>query len=249
MAALWNIVAGTIKESDIVLEVVDARCVMDTRSIKLEKLAQRFNKKIVIVVNKTDLISNESLNMLKKNIDLSRVFVSSKKRFGTRELKEAIFKRSKKNESAKVCVVGYPNTGKSSVINLLIRKKSAKESSQPGYTKGTQWLRLKDNIMLLDTPGVVPQDEYFSVLKSNIRPESVEDPESFAEELLEKIKDSRDNNIKEIYGIGYKDIDSFLSVVASNACYFKKGGIPDTGKAARKIIIDWNAGTLTAFWY
>lgn len=249
MAALWNIVAGTIKESDIVLEVVDARCVTDTRSEKLEKLAERFDKKIVLIINKTDLISGESLNILKKNINLARVFVSTRKRVGTRELKEAIFKRSKKNESAKVCVIGYPNTGKSSIINLLIRKKSAKESSQPGYTRGTQWLRLKDNIMLLDTPGVVPQDEYFSVLKSNIRPESVEDPECFAEELLEKIKNAKDNNIKEIYGIEYKDIDSFLSVVASNACYFKKGGIPNMDKAARKIIIDWNTGKLKAFWY
>ena len=247
MAALWNIVVGTIKEADIVLEVADARCVTATRSTKLEKLVKSMDKKLVLIINKCDLVPREFLKEIGKNANISNVFVSAKKRKGTRELKDAIYMRSNKNKLSQVCVIGYPNTGKSSIINLLVRKQSAKASSQPGYTKSMQWIKLQDNIRLLDTPGVVPSEESFSVFKSGIRPETSGDIERYAEELLETIKVARGNNLTEFYNIEYEDVDQFLGAIAKKMGYMLKGGIPDTVKAARKLIIDWNNGDVTAW--
>ncbi|NOR84948.1 GTPase RsgA [archaeon] len=247
MAALWNIVVGTLKEADIVLEVADARCVTDTRSTKLEELVKSMNKKLVLIINKCDLVPISFLNEIKQNVNCSCVFVSAKKRKGTRELKDAIYMRSKKTKLSQVCLIGYPNTGKSSIINLLVRKQSAKASSQPGYTKSTQWIKLQDNIRLLDTPGVVPSEETFSVFKSGIRPETSGDIERYAEELLENIKHAQGNNLTDFYNIKYDDVDQFLETLAKKMGYMLKGGIPDTVKAARKLIIDWNNGAVTAW--
>ncbi|MCK4968331.1 MAG: GTP-binding protein, partial [Candidatus Aenigmarchaeota archaeon] len=111
MAALWNIVVGTLKDADIILEVADARCVSDTRSKKLEALIKSMDKKLVLIVNKCDLVPHQFLKEISKNANCSHVFVSAKKRKGTRELKDAIYMRSNKNKLSQVCVIGYPNTG------------------------------------------------------------------------------------------------------------------------------------------
>jgi ribosome biogenesis GTPase A len=85
-----------------------------------------------------------------------------KKRAGSRALRERIkieAKRLKVKRGVQIAVIGYPNTGKSSLINFLIGRSSTPVSQQSGFTKGIQKLRLSTGIFLMDSPGVIPDAE------------------------------------------------------------------------------------------
>jgi len=109
---------------------------------------------------------------MKRDKSLSpKVFVSCKSRTGISELRDKIKQEAKKIEKegrVYVGVVGYPNTGKSSLINLLIGKMSAKTGADAGFTKGIQKLRLSEGICLLDSPGVIPTDKYSMINNEKI---------------------------------------------------------------------------------
>jgi len=242
----WDLVISSIKESDLVLEVIDARAAKETRSEKLEKLIETLGKKLIIVVNKSDLVPNEFDKKLRDDIKKSYdvVSVSTKERKGTGFLKGAMKKYNPKN----VSVVGYPNTGKSSLVNMLSRSSGAKTSSVPGYTRTVQWIRISDSIKLLDTPGVIPSDERFSVFTGSVRPEKLKNPQQEAFMLISKIKAAEGSNIEAIYKIPLNDPENYLEEFAKKRNYLMKGGF-DADRAARQIILDWNTGKLTAWWY
>lgn len=242
----WDLVIMSIKESDMVLEVIDARVARETRSIKLEELVERMGKKLIIVINKTDLVPDDFEKKIRAELKCEHevVSVSARGRKGTGYLKGAI----KKYYPKLVCVVGYPNCGKSSIINMLAHSSGAKTSSVPGYTKHAQWIRLSKETKLLDTPGVVPSDEKFSVFTGSVRPEKLKVAELAAARLLVKIKDGEGTNIEELYKVPLEDVDEFLPALALKRNYLMKGGV-DVERAARQVIRDWNTGKLTAWWY
>ncbi len=242
----WDIVICAIKESDVVLEVVDARVASETRSSKVEELVQKLGKKLVVVINKSDLVPKEFDDRIREEIKKEHdvVSVSTKMRKGTGFLKGAV----KKYKPRTVCVVGYPNTGKSSIINMLSHSSGARTSPVPGYTKGVQWIRLSKAIKLLDTPGVLPAEEKLSVFRSSVRPEKLKVAQVAAQELLEKIKDAEGNNIFDVYKVELDEVEGYLSLVALRRNYLMKGGV-DVERAARQVIADWNCGKLTGWWY
>lgn len=242
----WDVVIKSIKESDVVVEVVDARVVGETRSKTLERLIEKLGKKLIIVVNKTDLVPREFDDLIRRDIkkEYDVVSVSTKERKGTGFLKGAI----KKHSPRTVSVIGYPNTGKSSLINMLSHRSSARTSSVPGYTTGAQWIRFTKDIKLLDTPGVLPAGEKFSVFTSSIRPEKLKVAQVAAMELLSKIMDALGSNIDEVYNVPLVDVDTYLEDVAKKRNFLMKGGV-DVERAARQVILDWNTGKLTAWWY
>ncbi len=146
--------------SDIVLEILDARFPKEMQNKEIGKLIEKKGKKIIYVLNKSDLTRKHDRRLN------PHVLVSCKNHSGINELRDKI-----KIEAAKVRkigeynrvqvgIIGYPNTGKSSLINLLIGRNSAKTGSEAGFTKGIQKLRLTENIQLLDSPGVIPENEY-----------------------------------------------------------------------------------------
>ena len=129
-----KIVKDIIRISDIVLQVLDARFIKETRNIEFEKLIKTQDKKIINVLNKSDLIKSkeridEELNYIKPY-----VYVSAKNKTGIKELRDKIKILVKKRDfvdkdmkkRAQVGIIGYPNTGKSTLINLLTGKSSAK---------------------------------------------------------------------------------------------------------------------------
>jgi len=242
----WDVVICAIKESDVVLEVIDARVASETRSSKVEELVPKLGKKLVVVINKSDLVPKEFDERIRREImkEYDVVSVSTKARKGTGFLKGAINKYKPRT----VCVVGYPNTGKSSLINMLSHSSGARTSSVPGYTQGVQWIRLSKKIKLLDTPGVLPAEEKLSVFRSSIRPEKLKVAQVVAQELLLKIKDAEGNNISDVYKLPLGNVEGYLSLVAHKRNYLMKEGV-DVGRAARQVILDWNSGKLTGWWF
>lgn len=237
-----------LEESDIILQILDARFIKDTRNAEIEKIISKQNKIIIYVVNKTDLISKIDTQNLPKPYSL----VSCTKRKGTKDLRDKIKRFAKKinKEKVNVGVLGYPNTGKSSLINLLIGKKSAPSSSQAGYTKGSQKLKLSSNIMLLDTPGVIPKSEYTSSgnkqlakhTKVSARSYSqIKDPETMVFELMKEFP----NVLEKHYKISAKgDSEKLLEALGRQKNILKKRGEVDFDKISRYILKDWQEGKI-----
>ena len=182
--------------SDIILEVFDARFAKEMQNKGIEKLIKERGKKVIYVLNKSDLTRKRE-----KGLN-PRVFVSCKNRTGISELRNKIKIEAEKvrqqgqYETINVGVIGYPNTGKSSVINLLIGRASAKTGSEAGFTKGIQKLRLAEGIHLLDSPGVIPAADYSMFDEKKIAQHvkiggrshnQVKDPELALKKVIKKI--------------------------------------------------------------
>ena len=159
-----------IKEVDLVIEIVDARCVMSSINFLNEEIK---NKKRLIIVNKIDLADENELKKINKEkikksvlgFDGEVLLLDSRDNTIKRDvdkkidiLTEDILEKNRnkgiKNTVLKSMVVGMPNVGKSTFINSYVRKKVNKVENTPGVTKSLQWAKISDKMLLLDTPGV-----------------------------------------------------------------------------------------------
>ena len=244
----WIVVRDLIQKADIVLEVLDARMPELTRNIKLEDCASRMNKPLILVVNKADLVSGTSIQNIRKQYHgLDCILVSSKMARGIIDLIGVIKSKAKK-EKIKVVIMGYPNTGKSTLINRLSKGARARVSSESGFTKGMQLIAGKANLLLMDTPGVVPyeeRDELLLGLMSGISPSKLNDPDIVAYEILNILKRNNPSAIKEAYGIdtGLEPEDILIELGKKNHLLIK-GGLVDERRAAIKLINDWHTGKI-----
>ncbi len=248
---LWAKVKKVIGEADVVLEVVDARDPYGTRSRELEEMTEKMGKPLVIVINKADLVPKEVLDEWKRVLSkkYETVYISARERLGTRKLWIAIKKVAPK-KPVKVAVVGYPNVGKSTIINLLRGRHSAGTSPIPGYTKHVQLVRAATWLKVVDTPGVVPLkgDEEELVFKGALSPESLEDPLPVALKLVEKALSKDLNIFKKTYGVEGEEPLSILENLARKRGLYLKGGRLNVEEAARIVIRDWQQGKLV-FYY
>ncbi len=235
-----------LENSDIILEVLDARFLEETRNKDIEKEIKKRKKKIIYVINKSDLTKS------KKPKISPCVLVSCKERKGIKELRNKIKQLSKKIKKPLkskfdkiiVGVVGYPNTGKSSLINLLIGKKSAGTGHEAGFTKSLQKLKLTKEIILIDSPGVIPKLEYKNSeikaiskhTKLGVRSYSqVKDPEIIVSNLMKEFK----NALQKHYNVETEDSEELIEILGRRWNLLKKGGSVNEDKVARRILKDW----------
>jgi hypothetical protein len=238
MSKFGWVVNKVIEKSDIVLEVLDARFIEETRNKRMEKKI----KILIHVINKCDYVDKEYLDEVKKKLE-NCVFVSAKKHFGMRLLKQKIKTLAKDIRDPIVGVIGYPNVGKSSIINVLKGKKSAKTSAEAGFTKGKQYLRVGDFLMI-DTPGVIAKEkskEQELVLIGAKNPYTIEDPDLSVIKLIK----NHPGLLEEKYGVEKgKDKEETIKNIALKLNFKKKGNEADVERASRKILQDWLNGKI-----
>ena len=145
-----------------------------------------------------------------------------------------------------VGVIGFPNVGKSSLINSLKRSKAAATGNTPGVTKQMQEIQLDKNIVLLDSPGVVLTTNEQSdslILRSAVKVEDLNDPVRPVEALLNRIEHDQ---LLKYYKIGqFSTTDQLLAQVARKRGFLQQGGIVNMEQAARQIIKDFVHGKLS----
>lgn len=245
-----------IKISDIVLQVLDARFVSDMRNTEIDEMISSMGKKTIYVLNKADLVD---LYEVKKDLqkDLRPyVFVSVKNGRGISELRNLIKIEAKRVElpsgmnRVHVGIIGYPNAGKSSLINKISRRGVASISKQAGHTKGMQKIKLCEGILLLDTPGVIPESEY-NESKAQRRSldaklgsrtySNVKDPEDVVSFLMEDFS----LKIEAFYKINAKgNSEDLIEALGKKRNFLKKGGVVDFDRTARLILRDWQEGNI-----
>ncbi len=218
----------------MVLEVLDARFPDLTRIRGIEEYVRRKGKGLIFVLNKVDLVPKEYAEDWKRVLskEAPTVFVSTKNRWGTRILRKTIRGITDKRPLY-VGIVGYPNVGKSSLVNVLVGRHAAGVSPKPGFTKGEQLLRLSRGVYLIDTPGVVEsRDETLLLLVGGLDPSRARNPELAAHVLL--------TNLHAMGELPYNDLEEY----AKDKGFLLKGGEPDIRRAAVDLLRRFQRGEI-----
>ena len=251
---IYSELLKVIDASDVLCEILDARDPLGTRCAYLEYFIKKNcpHKHIIYILNKCDLVpiyvTAAYIKHLSKFYPTIAFHASITNPFG----KPALFQilrqfdalhKDKKNIS--VGFVGYPNVGKSSVINSLKKTKCCKAAPIPGETKVWQYISLTKRIYLIDCPGVVyeeGQSEIDKVLKNVVRAEKIEEPMIFVQGILDRV---HPEILKKIYKVdNWVDCEDFVKQCAKKYGKLVKGGDPDYKATAKIILLDWQKGKI-----
>lgn len=251
---IWNELYKVIDSSDVLLQVLDARDPLGTRCPYIEKFLKKEkpHKHLIFILNKVDLVPNwvtqRWVAILSSEYPTVAFHASMTHPFGKGSLINLLRQFGKLHIDKKqisVGFIGYPNVGKSSVINTLRSKKVCKVAPIAGETKVWQYITLMKRIFLIDCPGVVypsAETDTEKVLKGVVRVELVKNPEDYIETVLERVK--RDYLIKTYKVDGWNNHIQFLEKLAARSGKLKKKGEPDIGASAKMVLNDWQRGKL-----
>ncbi|XP_052805037.1 uncharacterized protein LOC128234675 [Mya arenaria] len=254
---IWNELHKVIDSSDILINVLDARDPNGTRCYQVEEFLKKEkpHKHIIFVLNKVDLVpvwvTQKWVAILSAIHPTLAFHASIMNPFGKGSLINLLRQFSKLHSDKRqisVGFVGYPNVGKSSVINTLRAKKVCKVAPLAGETKVWQYVTLMKRIYLVDCPGVVyptgstPTD---CVLKGVVRVENIRTPEDYIEAMLNRAKKEYIQRTYSIYE--WTDHEDFLTQFAKRSGRLLKGGEADISTAAKMILNDWQRGTIPYF--
>lgn len=158
-----ELIQENLKVVDLVMEVLDSRIPVSSRNPIIDEIIK--DKQRIVILNKSDLsdkAENEKWkNYFTRNKNLALTMncmsgggINTLFRILTKVQEEKNDERIR-NKPLRMMIVGVPNVGKSSLINRMTGRRSAQTGDRPGITKGKQWLTLKNNMQLLDTPGIL----------------------------------------------------------------------------------------------
>lgn len=252
-----------IKLVDIVAILLDARAPFSCRNQDLENMSSR--KRLLFVLNKMDLadpeVTRRYLTRLRQD-GIAAVAMDSTSGKGLKETIQALkllfqpqaeemVRKGRRVRPMRVMVVGVPNIGKSTFLNCLVGKKMAVTGAKPGITRGKQWVRVREDIELMDTPGLmwpkVENDEQgLKLALLSIVGENAYQEQEVALYLLEVLKSRSPEILRDRLKVA--DVDrpalELLEQVARQRGHLLKGGQLDLGKTCKALLQDFRKGNL-----
>ncbi len=258
-SALEDIEDNKIKLADVILYVLDARAPFSCMNPNVNKIVH--NKPIIYVFNKMDLADDRRVAEIQKEFIESgktTILVSSNnatfknavKSALKAVLKEKIERHKEKQMTAtyKVLVLGVPNTGKSTLINMLAGVRKATTGNIAGVTRVNQWIKIDDMFMLLDTPGVL-WPKFDDGLSRNLAyVGSLSDKEfdmtDLGFELMQILFEKYPNTVKEKYDVDY-EFEEFIELydrICLKRGFIMRGNEIDYERAGRTFITEFRNG-------
>ncbi|SCU92531.1 LAME_0F00364g1_1 [Lachancea meyersii CBS 8951] len=255
---IWNELYKVIDSSDVVIHVLDARDPMGTRCKSVEEYMRKEtpHKHLIYVLNKCDLVPTWVAAAWVKHLSKDRptlaFHASITNSFGKGSLIQLLRQFSQLHKDRKqisVGFIGYPNTGKSSIINTLRKKKVCQVAPIPGETKVWQYITLMKKIFLIDCPGIVPPSakdtEEDILFRGVVRVEHVSHPEQYIPGVLRRCQRKHLERTYEISG--WKDSTDFIEILARKMGRLLKGGEPDESGVSKQVLNDFNRGKIPWF--
>lgn len=251
---IWNELYKVIDSSDVIVHVLDARDPLGSKCDQIEEYinTKAKHKHLMYVLNKVDLIPTSVtaswLRVLSKEHSCIAYHSNSlDNHYGKQNLMN-IFRQLKtlyKKDTLSIGFVGYPNSGKSSIINTLRNKKVCKTAPVPGETRCWQYITLMKDLYLIDCPGVVPISDYKqAVLKGAIRIENVEEPDQY---IADVINLTGKKAVEDCYDIKFDDIEDLFKKMAKKYGKVVKGGEPNIDIISKTILHDLHRGKIPYF--
>lgn len=250
---IWNELYKVIDSSDVLLQILDARDPMGTRCSHIEKYlrTEKPHKQLMFILNKVDLVptwvTQKWVAILSHEYPTIAFHASLTHPFGKGSLINLLRQFAKLHSDKKqisVGFIGYPNVGKSSIINALRNKKVCKVAPIAGETKVWQYITLMRRIYLIDCPGIAystTESDTDKVLKGVVRVELVQNPEDYIPVVLERV---RKEYLSRTYNIQWENPTDFLEKLAAKTGKLLKGGEPDISAVAKMVLNDWQRGKL-----
>ena len=256
MAKTRRLIEENLKYIDVVVEILDARIPFSGRNPNFDDMLQ--NKPRLILFNKYDLADEGRTEQWIKAYQqqgISVIPVSGQTGMGINKIapaakkliQEKIDREKEKglNRTVKIMMVGIPNVGKSTIINRLAGKASAKTGDRPGVTRGKQWIRLKDGLELLDTPGILPPKFEDQTIAQNLAytgamKDEIMNTELLAYGLLEYLRDNYEKELCTRYKLAdITDMEGheILAYIGKKRGFVVSGGEIDMERAAN-IVLD-----------
>ncbi len=264
MAKALNAIGPLVKGSDLIVEIADARAPLSTRNPLLEKFLE--NKPHLLLLSKFDkadanvtkdwiaYYKGKGLICFSSDLKHAKVLDALQKMSVSlvQKKREKEAKIGMKRQPLRLLILGIPNVGKSTFINNLAGKKAAKVANRPGVTRAEQWIKVSNDFVLLDTPGILPmnypnKEEAIRLALLGSIKEDVLPLDDLASRLFDYLKENYPFSLKERYG--FVDISAFeekdvLEKIANERGYLLQGGLADISKACHSLIKDFQEGYL-----
>ena len=252
-----------IRLTDLVIEIVDARVPASSRNPDIDQMAG--SKGRILIMNKADLADPKCSRLWADHFEKSgikTVLLDSRSRKDMKSVTKAIDdvsaakierdrKRGIRNSTVRIFVAGIPNVGKSTFINSLTGRSSAKTGNKPGVTRGDQWIHMSGGRDILDTPGILwPkfEDETVGLHLAWIGTmnDEILDLGDMALRLIEFLSESYHDLLFSRYDIIDEDSSSedVLRGIALCRKCLKPGGEPDLEKASQILLGEFRNGRL-----
>lgn len=275
MAKTRRQITDDLKLVDVVIEILDSRIPISSQNPEIKQIIQ--NKKKVVVLNKCDLSDeNDNKKWMEYFIKQGNKVVLVDSNIGkgindvikqiqivmSEELKK-LAEKGRIGKKIRVMIVGIPNVGKSSFINRITKKNSAEVGNKPGVTKQKQWIRINDQIELMDTPGVLwPKFENEEVALNLAYTGTIKDDvleiTEIAYCLTKFLLDNYKNNLIERYSLNKEIVDDILEqdqeenqniyeimqLIGKRRGAIISGGNIDDEKTSKIILDDFRSGKL-----
>lgn len=262
MAKAKREIAENLKLVDVVIELVDARAPFSSQNPMLQELVQ--HKRKIIVLMKRDLADEEvtkrwlqyfhnnennaiAVSVNQKN-DITNL-ISLVKESGM-EVQQKMIEKGVKPRSVRALIAGVPNVGKSTLINRLANKRIAKIGDRPGITKQQQWIKVRNQFELLDTPGILwPKFEEESIgiklaIIGTIKYELVPNQDVVAY-LLNYLYEHYPHVLKERYELEeINDMWDTFGHIGKKRGALESGGKVNFDKVAEIVLQDFRSGRL-----
>lgn len=252
-----------VKLVDIVLMLLDARAPFSCRNHDLEKIVS--HKKLIFILNKMDLASPASTQQYQKTLQEAGYPVAvmdSSTGKGAKEVLQTIqdvyqeqaakmLEKGRRVRSPRVMVVGVPNIGKSTFLNCLVGQKIARTGAKPGITRGKQWVRVREDIEFMDTPGLMwpkveVEEQGLKLALLDIVGENAYSEEEVALYLIRTLQEKAPQVIFTKYKVDSSQMSEpeIFAAIAQKRGYLNKGGVPDLDKTCHLLLQDYRRGNL-----